>query len=93
MMALCLRLLVFSLLYGRCRSINNATLAEVKEACVSGRRVEREEEGDSVRQREQGDGQVEEKRWHEAGKTTEGVLLEFEKKHKKQIFILHLLLL
>lgn len=28
-----------SLLYGRCRSINNATLAEVKEACVSGGRV------------------------------------------------------
>lgn len=23
-------------LYGQCRSINNATLAEVKEACVSG---------------------------------------------------------
>lgn len=47
-------------LYGQCRSINNATLAEVKEACVSGS-VEGEEEGerDSGRQREWGDGQME----------------------------------
>lgn len=40
------------ILYGQCRSINNATLAEVKEACVSGGNVEGEEEGerDSGRQ-------------------------------------------
>ena len=42
----------FPLLYGQCRSINNATLAEVKEACVSGGSVEGEEERDSGRQRE-----------------------------------------
>lgn len=37
-----------SALYGQCRSINNATLAEVKEACVSGWNVEGEEEGEMM---------------------------------------------
>ncbi len=37
---------MFSLLYGQCRSINNAALAEVKEACVSGGSAEGEEEGE-----------------------------------------------
>lgn len=34
---------MFSALYGPCRSINNATLAEVKEACGSIEGVEKEE--------------------------------------------------
>lgn len=56
-----LRLWMFSPLYGQCRSINNATLAEVKEACMSGGGTEGEEEGerDSGRQREWGDGPME----------------------------------
>lgn len=34
-MTQCVRQWVFFILYGQCRSINNATLAEVKEAGVS----------------------------------------------------------
>lgn len=36
-------------LYGQCRSINNATLAEVKEACVSGGSAGGEEGGEGHR--------------------------------------------
>ena len=65
---------VFSTVYGQCRSINNATFAEVKEACVSGGSVEEGGEGgrDSGRQREWGDGRVEGRRWHDAGTNSRG---------------------
>lgn len=53
-----LRLRMHSPLYGQCRSINNATLAEVKGGLRVWRRRSGEAEEGRARQREQGDGQT-----------------------------------
>lgn len=53
-----LRLRMHSPLYGQCRSINNATLAEVKAGLRVWRRRSGEAEEGQARQRERGDGQT-----------------------------------
>lgn len=65
-------------LYGQCRSINNATLAEVKEACVSG---SVEGEGEGERQWE-----TKRMRWWANGGDSHGEWVD-KKKQKKQICV------